>query len=544
MSTLGDLVRRADAAPIDERRALLDEAELVARDSHEWCLIAISRASLPDRDGALRCLTTARELGGTDVAAFRFAARIHHQLLDDVAGAQVTLAAGSAALLGDRSTSSSAWRRLAEGWRELGDLDTARHYLEHGRAFARDAEELCDIAEAYVRIADRETAQALVHEAETRGGWWAVANVVLRWFDDPDRARASLERGLREAGSVDDVVSITKAFVYIDAEPEDLDRCLAMAEPHASSVGDWIDLAWAHHVIVFDADEAHRCLVRAAQIATTDTDRHRIAYARHTWSLDAIDGIPTTDDLPPFELRPAAFVRRAGRSSGWDRDPERLFDWLRGQLDRSRLERVAALDDGYRVEDNLAELDRIRSSGLVPHPLTWRAQQVCELERWTSRSVDHVARAFACTVLCLDEAGPCSRTEGNESTLGVLLESCIELGAEAVSGLTSLLAAMADAYPHTVRTSMPLFTELTLALAAAWLDPSDPRIESLVARLIEDERRDRELATGWRPDRPSDGWLLDLTHFAQGNELLRALATRILDRPIAAVPNLIDLLRG
>jgi hypothetical protein len=191
-------------------------------------------------------------------------------------------------------------------------------------------------------------------------------------------------------------------------------------------------------------------------------------------------------------------------------------------------------------DQHFAALEAIRTAGTIPQPLDWFPLETLQLARWLDGpDVDHLSRAFVCTVLCIDDAGPMSRTYGNESTLAVLLESCFVLGIEAVDALIELLAAMADAYGDV---DMRLFAELALVLAAAWRDPGDPRIPLLVDRLVHDEPLHRRTAT-----LVSEGWLLGITNFDQRHATWRAMIRWVLALPAHGFPHLRkldDLLQG
>ena len=115
--------------------------------------------------------------------------------------------------------------------------------------------------------------------------------------------------------------------------------------------------------------------------------------------------------------------------------------------------------------------------------------------------------------------------------MATLLETCLALGAGAVEGAIGLFAGLADAYEATYCTTprayLVLFAELGLVLAAAWLDPSDPRIDGVIDRLLRDEPKFRDRATN-----PGRRWLFGLSD----GPFLRIglwldLATRILKVP-------------
>src|SRR5688500_1162026 len=102
-------------------------------------------------------------------------------------------------------------------------------------------------------------------------------------------------------------------------------------------------------------------------------------------------------------LPPAAIVAARRRLEGWAAQPAGLLDWLRPQLTVETLRRIAGGSHGLDAEEHLAALVEIQRTGLVPQPLAWHPRETLELERWrTGDATDHVARAFACTVLLIE----------------------------------------------------------------------------------------------------------------------------------------------
>jgi hypothetical protein len=176
----------------------------------------------------------------------------------------------------------------------------------------------------------------------------------------------------------------------------------------------------------------------------------------------------------------------------------------------------------------------MRDTGLVPRPLDWHPLEVLQLVRWSDGdATDHLARAFACTVLVIDETGDRPSGEGGESTIAVLIESCRALGGEAPAALAELLAF---AIQHLPNEGEPLFAflELGLLCVAAARDPDDPRLEPLAARTCATADA---LAEGGLAQ-PEHGFLLGCTFFDQRHTLWQALgreclpaAERLTDRP-------------
>ena len=461
-----------------------------------------------------------------------------HRTDGDVDAATRTLAAAAQALLDDPGTRAFAWRMLAAAWWELGDRDTAHHYLEHGRACATTVEELCDLACGYHAIGGRDAAAALVSRAETMAGEWTMIAFTCEYeLGDPERARACIDRGLRDPTDLDDALALVKRLPHDDQTIRDH---LARISSLAVTSEDYIEIAGICHVVVFDLESADPYLDRAAALATDERTRHQIAYRRMHWSMGAesIDADP--------ELFPSEILRGAGRRApGWERDPSHLFDVLRSKIDRATLADIAENEpwEGYDATAD-AILVSFGATGRIPHPLSFQPRNELEVERY-GRGPDHLRRAFACAILCIDVAGPSpgdSDGGNDETSIPALLESCIALGPDAVDGALGLFVAMADAYPKVDQNYKLLFAELGMVLAAAWRDPSDPRLAPVITRLIADGHR--VAAAQKKPRKRGDQrWLLGLTLFDMQHDLWRSLAKTILAHSIPHLAELAALLR-
>ncbi len=226
-----------------------------------------------------------------------------------------------------------------------------------------------------------------------------------------------------------------------------------------------------------------------------------------------------TDAIP---LAPSAIVVAHRRLDAWDSNPTALFDWLRERVSARSLEAIATTDH-IDHDKHLEAVTEIARSGLIPQPLASHPRETLELTRWAKGDeVDHLARAFACTVLLIDAAGPTYR-DGHEQTIPVLIESCIELGTETLVPLTGLLATVAEAY-EAYYTEMP-FTLLGLLLAGAALDANDPRLTSLSHRLVAHEEASDDVMIDPK------SWLLGRTRFDSRHKLWRSLAAQLLVGP-------------
>jgi len=234
-------------------------------------------------------------------------------------------------------------------------------------------------------------------------------------------------------------------------------------------------------------------------------------------------------------LTPAAIAIARRRLHGWEPDPAGLLDWLRPKLTPAMLHRIASGSHGFDLEQHLAALVDIQTTGRIPQPLAWHPRETLELERWSNGDhTDHVARAFACTVLLIDAAGPTHR-DGHEQTLPVLIESCAILGDDALARTVGLMVTLVEAFGDR-RQELP-FSYLGLLVAAAARDPRDSRLPQLVAQLIEAAA----VASGYGADVPRPDWLLDQTRFDAKHKLWRRQAARYLDEPGREDPSLAHL---
>jgi tetratricopeptide (TPR) repeat protein len=477
----------------------------------------LQRAQVAEPEVARECLEAAVRAANERIWVHRNAARIYREHLGDLAAARKVLREIAA-------LTCSEWRLAAAGWTELGDLAEAVRCLERAATNAGTASDLCTVALGYRDSGYADEGLLLLDGADSlatqASDCWSLANTYLA-LGDFDRALATLERGLRDAVSVPERVALAHAFATYGAGNARLAEILADAERRAGTVPDWIQIAIAYHQLLFDTEAADRCTRQASHIAIDPKHERDIAVTRSRMTLQLLD-----DDRP--RIAPANLLWPGSRSFGWDRDPARLLGWLRARIPRDSIVAMAALADFFTNDHFIALLD-IAKSGLLPHPLPAYLGLLDQIRWREGPNVDHLVRAFACTLLCIEDAAV-AIPEGQQPTIAVLLDSCIALGPDAVSAAISLFAAMADSYDaaHSTTRHAPtvLFAELGLVLAAAWLDPTDPRIPPLVDRLITDEPRYRASVRN-----PSPAWLLGLTRHDLRNALWRSLANRILVHP-------------
>lgn len=440
-----DLIVRAAAAPPDEARSLLESA-LRAESEQLWVARSAARVY-------------ATHVG--DVEAAR-------RVVDELA-----------------PLTCLDYRLVAAAYNELGDRTRAASCLERAANNARTARDLCVVALGYRDIGYEDEARLIVDGAVAVATHamdaWIVATCVRDSFGEPDRAKTILANAYRDATGVTELLGFARAFAANDAPSDELSDHVERAARAASTVQDWLEISRAHHLLLLDEAEALLAVDRAAQLATSPQDERAIAVARGRVQIGLLD-----DDRP--KLPPSKLLAAGARSFAWDRDGNRLLAWLRARIPRTAINTLSRPEQ-FLFNDDLVTLLELQKSGELPHPLPAQLDAVRAYARRT-QSFDHQLRAFACTLVCIDDAA-IAIPEGTDDEMAFLVESCLALGPEAVAAAAVLFAALADAYEATQSTTamgyQALVAELGLALCAAWLDPTDPRIVPLLERMIAGE---------------------------------------------------------
>jgi hypothetical protein len=548
MKTLHDWVKEARTAIGLEAARCLRAAEPLVKRGSDWSMLAKAWAALghDGHDDARRCADQAVAHGDCEVSDYYWAAAVHANELHDLASARRALDRCFEILAASVGVRADQWCALAGGYAVvLCDTDAARRCLERGEAQSKAAsvDGLCTFARGYVEhLDDQATARARVERAmaiaetpppaDLGGALWTLANVHRNALRDPETAWRVLERGLPRATSVADCLHIGRAAAN-HAETEPLRRpfvlsCVTRAESRASTTDDWIATANAWHEHRGDPADIRRCLEQALAGDLNGAERPRIAFGYRHWLEDAV----SADRLSARGIAPAALVMTHRHLEQWQPDPAGLLDWLRERITPKALAKIAAADFGFGCDTHLAALSDIQATGLIPQPLEWHPREVLELVRWREgENTDHTARAFACTVLLLDAAGPTYR-DHHEQTMAVLLDSCLALGDEAVGRALGLMVTLVQAFKES-RVELS-FAYLGLLLAAAARNPYDQRLAGLADRLVAAELEARRAEHG-------PGWLLGLTRFDARYGLWRSLVEDLLAEPSRGKPSLAHL---
>ncbi|MEO6775836.1 MAG: hypothetical protein ABI467_22945 [Kofleriaceae bacterium] len=529
-----DLVARARSRGYnkrpDEGRALLDAAETLAVTGDDWTMIAEAWLALGDVHAGRRAIEAALAKPH-DTGTYVHAALLLHRELGDAMAAHAALERCAS---WSETSQRADWARLAWSYvHTLGDRATARAIYERGARDPRSRRhDLIAIARGYVEeLEDRDAALGVIRRAEAESresiesGDLDVIDLAEAYRDligDEARARRLVDASLAATSSIRTALSIVR---FAPRSKRDdalaLERAgFAKAEATATTANDWLDIA-EHY---FDRepserDQIRRCLQSAVEVAVSGEDRRRIAEAyRHR-----LNDAETAAKLGPTGLAPSQLVVVRHHLEEWAADPARLLEWLRPQLDRVALDTLAG-SAGFAKQKHFAVIEDIHGTGLVPSPLGWYPREALEFERWkTGVDVDHRRRAFACAILLIDAAGPEFR-DGFEATIALLVESCRELGVEALDGAIALLVALAGSFdPELPRFAFALFG---LLLAAAARDPLDVRLPSLCDRLL-------TLVSGYERtfSMYTSEWLLGLTNFDSGHALFRSLVAALIGGP-------------
>jgi hypothetical protein len=426
-----DLLTRAAAAPPEEARTIL-ESVLRAAGDRIWVARNAARlykAHVGDRDAARYVIDTMQPLTCIE------------------------------------------WRLVSAAFSELGDRDAAGMCLERAAANARTANDLCIVALGYRDAGYDDEAQLIVDGAVQIAvhamDAWTVACCLRDSFGDAPRALATLHAAVRDASGVGELLAFARALAAHDDDP---DALVERAAKLASTVHDWLEVARARHLTLLDPPGALLAVDRASQLSVSPQDERAIAVARGLIQLELLD-----DERP--KLPPSKLLHAGARSFAWDRDPNRLLAWLRARIPRASINALSR-PAVYFFNDDLVTLLDLKKTGNIPHPLPAHL----DVLRDYVDADDAQLRAFACTVLCIDAA---AKPEPAPLVMVGLVEACLELGGDALAAAASLFAALVDSYEATQRTTEMLHAEVGLALCAAAIDPSDPRITPLVERVGE-----------------------------------------------------------
>ncbi len=518
--TVSDCLEHARSVADGEARTEhLRQAELLAQCDSDWRRVGQAYAQGGDRDAALRCLDTAISIAPNQTWCFADKAELLRDAFNDVPAASSVLHECEANLAANAEAPVYAWSLLARHFHTIvGDLEAARQCLEQGAQRAQSVDDLCSIARAFgALLEDNPRANSLLQRAmplareaagrtpQVLAGFWTIASV-LSALGETRSARTFLDEGLELAESVDGCVTLAQAWAGQSVDQEtSARRCLERAESFASSSTDWLSIAEAYHGHAHDLAGCRKALERAT-VGADRTALSRVAFGFAHWLSDAA----RAGAVAPRGVRPEDLVVRRKPLEGWHADSDSLLALLLAAVTDEALDSIADADYGYKRDDNRAALEDMRTSGLVPVPMVSPLHEVMALTRWSAgERSEHVGRALACTLLCLDVLHPDAFTEDITEALASLVESCWKLGPNEQRALTEFLVWLievirgaeeqylededededAPVKEEDLDSCNALAAHYALLLTQLFVEPSDPRLDRLSASVIEIEQR-------------------------------------------------------
>ena len=505
--TLPDwLAHAGEATDATEVARRLDAAVGEARSCHDWrtLLRGVAAMSLASRERVVEVAQRTLEVAVSerDVWGFRDVATARATRLDDVAAARAALEAGATALRKPRTdllgrpelARPYEWVLLGQGFIEtLQDRDGMRRCLEAGRDVARaegSGEGLCDIAPAWAEHVDRNTAAALLLEAEGMATPpWTVANA-WRSLGAHAAVRRVLDAALKKATSTGAGLHVAQAWAS-HREPVHVRRALTRARKLATTAHDWLAIGQSAHDAGLEEAFVRAAVGKAEALAIHDEDKVRVSIAYGRWLHDAV----AAARVGPRGLRPEALRKRVRELEGWETSASGLFDWLRARATPEQLTRIANADYGTDADEHLAALLDVCETGLIPKMLEWEPHEVLALTRWsTGEDVDHVARALCCAILCIAPDNMNDLVTNGP----ILAESCLALGAEATRLVELFFAwrSETEERDEDVGTEQPVAL-LLLFLVRTASAPEDPRLDALAQRLTEHATYPLEEVAEW-----------------------------------------------
>ncbi len=516
--TVSDCLEHARSALDDEARAQhLHRGEQLAQSDSDWRQLAKAYVESGDRDTARRCLDAAIAHDPQQTWCFADKAHLLCESFDDRAGASAVLRECQANLEAEPDGPGYRWSLLAGHILTIvGDAEAARACLDVGTERARSLDDLCSMAQAYgARLGDVARARSLLQRAErmaredakntpqTLHGHWTLANT-YSGIGDNEAARRVLTEGLELASSVEACVTLARAWSSQKAGQPSVLGCLQRAESLARSPQSWLSIAEAYHEHTTAASACRQALERACEGAHS-TELRRVAFGFAHWVGDEA----RARALAPRGVRPQDLSIRRKPLEGWHGNAGALLTLLLEAVTDEALDAIADADYGYGRADNRAALEDMRGDGLVPIPMVSTLHEVMALTQWSDgERVDHVERALACTLLCLDVLHDDAFTEDITATLAPLVESCWKLGPDHQRALAAFLVWLVetmrgaeeqwwednpddgeDLADEDLDSGNALAALHALLLTQLVLEPADPRLDALCVSVVTLEKR-------------------------------------------------------
>ncbi len=461
----------------------LRQAEAAAQYPEDWLRIAEHHAGDADRERArvavLRAVDASIDRYVVHSPAVHRSAELLAKRLGDREGAAEVLRRLERGLA--RYGSPWEWGHVAKSHQTiLGDEASAERCLAFAERRADSPEGLAQLASSVVECGrPRERAVALLERAEAAEPVLvgrALSSLMSAWrsLGEGERALCLLERVSAESEDCEVLRGAASSWWWTAHDEAGARRALLRAESYAKGAEAWLALAEdyrdggeSERPAAWDPSGVRRCLEQALASEPSPEERAAIAAAYRRWLGDHDAAAALAEDCG--EREPRARVR-AGLEL-WDTSrPLELFEHLRDRLDPDDIEELATAQSHQDVARHLQGLEEILSARRLELPLLRHPYGALESASWDSgERTNHLARAFACTLLLLD--GTRNRCS---DTMPVLLESAWQL--ELDERLERFLAWLAEVLPiHELGWAL-----LGLALCTARRDPSAPVLAKLV----------------------------------------------------------------
>lgn len=268
-----DAASRANAwstlgSSVDARRWMTRSTQLLTDGPYpyDWPEWAIAWQALGDKDEAIRCLETAIGFNYPHICAM--VAECWFRLGEEAKGRDTLLLAQSLATAKVGCEYLPPWRRIAETWSAVGELQLAREALAHGEETPGDWFSCLDYAKAWEDMGRHDQAVAWLerHESNMAGlgpsAWCFGRTLHLEWVDHarkwrkyghPERSSACLDRA-----------ELALAHIVQNGDPS----CDARRSPSDGWVA--ISKAWEE---AGDIRRAQACLEKAGAVAPFAEDQ-------------------------------------------------------------------------------------------------------------------------------------------------------------------------------------------------------------------------------------------------------------------------------
>ena len=553
----------ADAATDrDEVDRCLEQACQTTRGPDDWAWLLGNAAKLPlasrERvafiaDRVLEnALTELYVYDAIDVASIRL------RRLEDEAGARAALEAAMEAMreahpgserkrnawhphLPSSRQEGYDWLALADAFVDLfADEAARRRCLEVARAslgIRRKGNSLARIAERWGRLFDRGEGAVILDEAEQMepGALDSYFAAVWRAWNEPDRARAAVERVLATATKPDDALALRHSWeIKVPEDEEVVRRGIVRAAELATTVDEWLEIVWLGHDFGLDEAFLRRALEGGEAVLASDStsgaaEKHELAAsvsgAYRAWLHDD----EAADRIGQFGVRPSDLRVRIFRPlAGWERSTPAFFDWIRARTTPEALRTIAA-KERYKERNKFVALVDLTRTGRVPSSLEYTLHQALVACARDSEG-DAVHRALSATLLCIV---PSSVADVVTSAV-ILLETKNELGSETGELLEQFFAWRIETATTEELVLGPerLSAMLALFILRADAAPDDPRLEPLCEDIVD------HLRLGPAPHGQTWEPSLDLAEWKRPIELVlspRRTSHRSIERLVSAL---------